>query len=371
MATETELTFVRCPSCRSLVPAVSTRCRMCGAGLDGEVDDSGSDNGQEASEAPAGRVRQRTMSEGTSDLNSAASQVRGSETPGAGVVQPPVTPAEVPVAKTKAKAKAEIDEDPLSQFIEEVEITEEDIKENSQAESQKVIVESGARRAGQASALSFGKGGESTNGEGKMKAKESAPIPKKAPPPPKPKQIKPESKAPEKPKKAPPPAPKAPASPPPQQQQVKSAKAPKAPQQEVEPQSLKQTKSPTKPAKAKVEGDAKEGRLFGWLVTYSDPNGASIELREGQFFVSKSELKGNDFIIDHESISTPHAMLRMSADGGCQVQDVMSDNGVFLKKASGGDFARETESVTVEHGDWVRFGDVEYLVCLIAHVGVK
>ena len=30
----TELTFVRCPSCRSLVPAVSTRCRMCGASLD-------------------------------------------------------------------------------------------------------------------------------------------------------------------------------------------------------------------------------------------------------------------------------------------------------------------------------------------------
>ena len=28
-----ELTFVRCPSCRSLVPAVSTRCRMCGAPL--------------------------------------------------------------------------------------------------------------------------------------------------------------------------------------------------------------------------------------------------------------------------------------------------------------------------------------------------
>ena len=36
MATDsTELTFVRCPSCRSLVPAVSTRCRMCGAGLEG------------------------------------------------------------------------------------------------------------------------------------------------------------------------------------------------------------------------------------------------------------------------------------------------------------------------------------------------
>ena len=30
----TELTFVRCPSCRSLVPAAQKRCRMCGAVLD-------------------------------------------------------------------------------------------------------------------------------------------------------------------------------------------------------------------------------------------------------------------------------------------------------------------------------------------------
>ena len=34
----TELTFVRCESCRSLVPAVSTRCRMCGAPLEKEQD---------------------------------------------------------------------------------------------------------------------------------------------------------------------------------------------------------------------------------------------------------------------------------------------------------------------------------------------
>ena len=42
MATDsTELTFVRCPSCRSLVPAVSTRCRMCGATLDATAADEG------------------------------------------------------------------------------------------------------------------------------------------------------------------------------------------------------------------------------------------------------------------------------------------------------------------------------------------
>ena len=59
----TELTFVRCPSCKSLVPAVSTRCRMCGASLDSSVQ-------SEEKEPPANkasRVRQRTMSGANSE----------------------------------------------------------------------------------------------------------------------------------------------------------------------------------------------------------------------------------------------------------------------------------------------------------------
>ena len=38
MTNNNNKTFVRCPSCKSLVPALSTRCRMCGASI--EVSDS-------------------------------------------------------------------------------------------------------------------------------------------------------------------------------------------------------------------------------------------------------------------------------------------------------------------------------------------
>ena len=54
-----ELTFVRCPSCRSLVPAVSTRCRMCGASLEPAA---GGVTPEEESEKAPSRVRQRTAS---------------------------------------------------------------------------------------------------------------------------------------------------------------------------------------------------------------------------------------------------------------------------------------------------------------------
>ena len=52
-----ELTFVRCPSCRSLVPAASSRCKMCGAGLEATAQPDKS----EEERKKTGRVRQNTM----------------------------------------------------------------------------------------------------------------------------------------------------------------------------------------------------------------------------------------------------------------------------------------------------------------------
>ena len=36
---DNNMTFVRCPSCNSLVPALSTRCRMCGANIEANSDE--------------------------------------------------------------------------------------------------------------------------------------------------------------------------------------------------------------------------------------------------------------------------------------------------------------------------------------------
>jgi hypothetical protein len=113
------------------------------------------------------------------------------------------------------------------------------------------------------------------------------------------------------------------------------------------------------------------GRLFGWLVSYATPKGVATELREGKFFVSRTSLKENDLIINDESVSTPHAMITVSQDTGLQIQDLMSACGFFVKKRGTDSFQREYYTTVIEHGDWIRFGGVEYLVSLISHVGVK
>ena len=70
MASETsELTFVRCPSCRSLVPASASRCRICNNTLEAS---SGTDSGEGAK--ASGRVRQRTISASAEQLLAAAEE---------------------------------------------------------------------------------------------------------------------------------------------------------------------------------------------------------------------------------------------------------------------------------------------------------
>lgn len=110
---------------------------------------------------------------------------------------------------------------------------------------------------------------------------------------------------------------------------------------------------------------ALEGRLCGWLVSFKSQHGEAIELREGKFFVTSSSLKSSDIVLNEPSVSTPHALLSVSSERGLQVQDLMSERGVFVREYDGTTYQREEETAILAHGDWVRFGDQEFLVTLI------
>jgi hypothetical protein len=232
--------------------------------------------------------------------------------------------------------------------------------------TQKVIVESGMRRPGKGSQLSFGKPKQPEMREPTERPAASQPeAPVKAP------QAMPRNTVPvehepvehqeeeqvmdsrvEASEKA--------------RQQSAPASRSREVQQGEQTQHRAAPSSPNKVVKAAVAG-----RLFGWLVHYAEPDGVATELREGKFFVTASSLKATDLIVDEPSISTPHALIVVSTEIGLQVQDLMSDRGVFVRRRGADSYQREYEVVSVEHGDWVRFGDVEYLVSLIAHVGAK
>ena len=57
--------------------------------------------------------------------------------------------------------------------------------------------------------------------------------------------------------------------------------------------------------------------------------------------------------------------------GGVDLQDLMSDRGVFIRTQDHGAYTRVEERISLGHGDWVRIGDVEFLVVLVPSPGER
>jgi pSer/pThr/pTyr-binding forkhead associated (FHA) protein len=108
----------------------------------------------------------------------------------------------------------------------------------------------------------------------------------------------------------------------------------------------------------------KPGRLFGWLVSFESPDGRAIELRSGRFFVTGTSIRGSDLILEDQSISTPHALMSIN-EKGFLLQDLMSERGTFVRSRGEAQYRKEEGIIEVQHGDWIRFGDVEFLVTIV------
>lgn len=393
MATDsTELTFVRCPSCRSLVPAVSTRCRMCGASLDA----AGKTQDEDDATRKSGRVRQRTMSTKQDDaLAEARDRARRASLPG------------------QEDGKAELDRegddgefdeaDPLSAYLEESEEEEESVAAVTESGSQTADEEEveperqsagAAPRGGMPTADKI----DSRRPIAELKASLSESRPAKMPerasdasaapargsdkPYPEPQHGAAEEAA-SRPGVRPPPAAR--------NRELEPAERPARAERKplfsgneparerlVEPRVQEpagvvaaEEQRPAASVPPPVKQTKMKGRLFGWLVSYSDPEGVAMELREGKFFVTRSRLKPSDLLIEHESVSTPHALAIVDAEQGFRLQDLMSERGIFLRKRGMDTYRREEDLMVVENGDWVRIGDLEFLVSLVPYPGVK
>lgn len=107
-----------------------------------------------------------------------------------------------------------------------------------------------------------------------------------------------------------------------------------------------------------------EGVLVGWFVRWDgDAKGSSREIRSGRYFISGEQLRPTDLVIAEAGLSVPHCLMR-AGNGSLMIQDLMSESGTEIKRANGG-FQSVDEACAVQHGDIVRFGDFEVMVCLL------
>jgi len=104
-----------------------------------------------------------------------------------------------------------------------------------------------------------------------------------------------------------------------------------------------------------------DDKLVGWFISYNDPKGHALELREGRFFISGTNINNSVIVLEDESVSTPHALISVSATNGVFAQDLISKGGVYLKRVGEGSFQLQEFNFQVKTGDWIKFGNVEFL----------
>lgn len=379
----TELTFVRCPSCRSLVPAVSTRCRMCGAALDpaAKVDEASE------TEKRTSRVRQKTMSQAHSELSSAAGQIREEM----GVVPTEEDPFGLEEGHNQETSEASgIEDDPLGDYIQEMDeepkAPERSVPAFRPAATQARSNGPAASQAASESRMSSTSSAdarvhEARREQGREDRSTKENVPQRD-----------DSKgrhASESPARQPGKPPGLSFS---RGKEEQKREEPRAPQQNTaeiqrqqrQPEPPRINREPRRaenvqnvrsdrPAESANGHEVTEqaavsnGRLFGWLVSFDKPEGNAIELREGKFFITGSQLKKHDLVISGKNLSTPHVMVSISRDQGFRVQDLMSESGTFVRRRSSQSYEREEGVVTLDHGDWVKFGNAEFVVAIVAY----
>lgn len=382
MATDDgELTFIRCPSCSSLIPAVAARCRMCGHGLEEEASSAADENGKSRirhrkATNHSGVLKDFSLSEeptyeAKSLRDEALADSQGREQTSIQEVFEPV-PQDLAFAEDAIEpSTASREESAVSAStsvasedsrIQGEEQTLDNILGNQSnfqevAEDSKVVdkPKKKRRRKGRSKAFSGSNGtgyqktpieadsshdsevvDSAQNFQDRASNKVDAERTSKV-------KFNPETSAPA--------------------EELREELM-------VEPNTKKETSVESqvdleKVSESKGIQPQSDLQLVGWLVSYSGNTCSTIEVREGRFFISAESVKGADLVIENMNLSVPHCLVRASTLEGIRVQDLMSDGGTFIKKQTDGEFRKVDDSTIVEHGDWIRAGDYEALVCLI------
>lgn len=104
------------------------------------------------------------------------------------------------------------------------------------------------------------------------------------------------------------------------------------------------------------------GALRGWLVMLED-GGQSVELRTGKLLLTSSHIRDqNELVIEDPSVSVPHAMLHVG-DSRIRVFDLVSEQGTSIER--NGKVERVENFADLNDRDYLILGNVRLLVVLI------
>ena len=115
-------------------------------------------------------------------------------------------------------------------------------------------------------------------------------------------------------------------------------------------------------------------RIVGFLVSFDKEEvGEVFEVRVGRWLVtSKPSDQDSIILIEDNSISPLHAVIKVSVSGEIQVMDQLSDNGSsVLKINSNSELDASEAPVRLQHGDLVRFGRRYFVFCGVPKMQIE
>lgn len=148
-----------------------------------------------------------------------------------------------------------------------------------------------------------------------------------------------------------------------------STVAPSKPAFSVNPSARPQAAANT--GVGRVQPKVADSKIVGFFISFDkDPHGEVYEIRAGRWLLTSRATEHGDYIlVNDETISPLHAIIRATKDGAIQVLDQLSEFGTGLIKA--GEDEEEDVSgsmVSVSHGAVIRFGKRHFVVCLVPEV---
>ena len=354
MATEdTELTFIRCPSCRSLIPAVANRCRMCGHALEESpaMADSGNEPKVESTQAEPDEVPFEQSLNNV--LQTEAPSVQGSEADVTaehtapklerfdsfvhGQVQEVVQgiPESIePESAIIETGPEEAFETQNSSAIDDIldratqsDTDQEQRPKRKRKRKKKRRDSTGSLVQADTGSLITGENGsvEVNREVNRQEVRNEAPRAEKKPP--------------------------VHENRPKQQHQNRDR----------ENRSEQHVNEPRRRHEHRVTADKP---LIAWFINFENPNGEATEIREGRFFISGSKVKESDMVIRDKNLSSPHCLVKAEGSG-VMVQDLLSDEGTCIKKSGSTDYKALEVATVIENGDFLKLGDFEVMLCLL------
>ncbi len=109
-------------------------------------------------------------------------------------------------------------------------------------------------------------------------------------------------------------------------------------------------------------------KIIGFFVSFDNNSfGEVFEIHVGRWLLtSRVTDQGDNIVIEDESISPLHAIVRATNEGKVQVLDQLSEFGTGVTRTGSSDEEEVAGAmVTLNHGDSIRFGKRHFVVCLI------